>query len=171
MEFEDLVRQAEQDLFGETAVVFLGAGASMGDPTRDKGKGVPGSGALTKDLIGQFHLDPVGTNTLRRSASLAVKKRDASTIKKFVVDQLRPHCGVSLAAHRALARIAPRMVMTTNYDDLYEAAMREARKPLEKVVRSGHLARLPHDRRRVLKLHGDIEGPDGIILTGPDYRR
>lgn len=171
MEFEDLVRQAAQDLFEGTAIVFLGAGASMGNPTRDEGKGVPGSGTLTKELIGRFGLDTKDANTLKRTASLAVRKRDASTVKKVVVDQIRPHCGTPLTAHRALARIAPRIVMTTNYDDLYEAAMREAGKPLEKVVRPEQLARLPHDRRRVLKLHGDVEGPDGIVLTGTDYRR
>ena len=107
MEFEDLVRQAAQDLFDETAVVFLGAGASIGKSERDGERGVPGSGALTEELIRRFDLDPAGASTLRRAASLAVRKRDAGTVKRFVVDQLRPHCGVALAAHRALARVAP----------------------------------------------------------------
>ncbi len=171
MEFDELVRQAAQDLFDGTAVVFLGAGASMGDDSeRAEGKGVPGSGALVEEVVRRFGLDPKDATNLRRAASLAVDKRDESTVKRFVVDQIRPHCGIPLKAHKALARVAPRMVMTTNYDDLYEAAMREASKPLEKVVRSEQLP-LPQDRRRVLKLHGDIEGVDGIVLTGPDYRK
>jgi SIR2-like domain len=59
--------------------------------------------------------------------------------------------------------------MTSNYDDLYEAAMREAENDCERIVRSAELVGLQHSQPRVLKLHGDIERPNEIVLTGPDY--
>lgn len=178
MNFEELARQTAQELFNGTAVIFLGAGASVGSNSeRTAGRGVPGSGALTKAVAERFDIDlkydadgkPL--STLRRVASFAVKKRDESTVKRFVIDQIRPQCGSSLKAHRALASVNPHTVITTNYDDLYESAWREADKPLEKVVRPEQLPRIPQDNPRLLKLHGDIEAPREIVLTRDDYRK
>ncbi|MGI8541438.1 MAG: hypothetical protein ACR2N0_16970 [Rubrobacteraceae bacterium] len=59
-------------------------------------------------------------DALRPVASLAVKKRDEITVKRFVIDRIRPRCGASLKAHRALAGVNPHTVVTMNYDDLYE---------------------------------------------------
>jgi hypothetical protein len=70
-----------------------------------------------------------------------------------------------------LASINPHTVITTNYDNLYEAAAREAGKPLERVVRPEQLPRIPQDSPRLLKLHGDVEAPEAIVLTREDYRK
>jgi len=107
---------------------------------------------------------------MRGVASRAVLNRNPNTVKKFVIEQIARGCGKPLRAHRALARVAPTIVITTNYDDLYEAAMREAGKECEKIVQSADLLGIPHDRPRVLKLHGDLERPQEIVLTGRDYR-
>ena len=178
LNFEELARQTAQELFGGTAVIFLGAGASVGDDSeRAAGKGVPGSGALTEAVAERFDIqlkyDADGNllSALRPIASLAVKKRDESTVKRFVIDWIRPQCGAPLKAHRALASVNPHTVITTNYDDLYEAAAREAGKPLEKVVRREQLPRLPQDHSRLLKLHGDLDPPKEIVLTSADYRK
>ncbi len=179
MNFEELARQTAQELFDGTGVIFLGAGASVGaDSERAVGKGVPGSGALTEAVAKRFGIelkyDADGSllSALRPIASLAVKeRRDEITVKRYVIDQIRPQCGVPLRAHRALASVNPHTVITTNYDDLYESAWREANKPLEKVVRPEQLPRLPLDRPRLLKLHGDHEAPKDIVLTRADYRK
>lgn len=178
MNFEELVHQTAQEVFDGTAVIFLGAGASVGDGSeRAAGRGVPGSGTLTKAVAERFGIDlkyDADGNllrTLRPVASLAVKKRDESTVKRFVIDQIRLRCGSSLKAHRALASVNPHIVITTNYDDLYESAWREADKPLEKVVSPEQLPRIPWRSPRLLKLHGDLEAPNEIILTGDDYRK
>jgi hypothetical protein len=176
LNFEELARQTAQELFDGTAVIFLGAGASMGDDSeRAVGKGVPGSVALTEAIAKQFGIelkyDGDGNllSRLRPVASLAVQKRDPSTVKRFVIDQIRPRCGVPLKVHKALARVNPHTVITTNYDDLYEAAARKADQLLEKVVSPEQLARLPQLRPRLLKLHGDLEAPEKIVLTRQDY--
>ena len=174
--FEELARMTARELSNRTAVVFLGAGASVGDDSeRAAGKGVPGSGSLAEALAEEYDIalkyDAGGNllSALRPVASLAARKRDESTVKRFVIDQIRPRCGVSLKAHRALASVEPRTVITTNYDDLYESAWREAGKNLEKVVSPEQLPRIPQDSPRVLKLHGDLGSPDGIVLTRDDY--
>jgi hypothetical protein len=179
LNFEELARQTAQELFEGTAVIFLGAGASIGaDSERAIGRGVPGSGALTKAVAERFGIDlrydADGNllSVLRSIATFAVKnRRDESTVKRFVIDHIRPQCGSSLQAHRALASVNPHTVITTNYDDLYESACREADKPLEKVVSPEQLTRIPWDSPRLLKLHGDLEAPKEIILTRDDYRK
>ena len=121
-------------------------------------------------IADRFGLALKDDSTLRGVASLAAKNRDPNTVKRFVIDQIRPGCGVPLAAHRALARIAPDTVMTTNYDDLYESALREEEMQFEKVVRSEQLVALPSNRPLVFKLHGDLDRPNEIVLTARDYR-
>lgn len=169
---------AARELYNRTAIVFLGAGASMGDESeRESGRGLLGSGGLTKALAAEFNIDLEHDSDgnllsgLRKTSSLAVKKRDESTVKRFVIDQVRPRCGASLKAHKILASLQPHTVITTNYDDLYESAWRELDKELEKVVSPRQLPRIPQDSPRLLKLHGDIEAPNEIILTRDDYRK
>lgn len=176
MNFEELARMTAKELYNRTAVVFLGAGASMGDDSeRSSNRGVPGSSSLVEALAQEFGIelkyDSDGNllDTLRGVASLAVNNRDAITVKKFIIDQIRPRCGTSLKAHKALASVDPHIVITTNYDDLYESACMEAGKSLETVVKSAQLPRIPQYRPRLLKLHGDINAPEDIVLTGPDY--
>ena len=55
------------------------------------------------------------------------------------------------------------------YDRLYEAAA-------EGTVRGGRVASLPFDQATagtpwVLKMHGDVEHPDSIVLTRTDFVR
>ena len=83
LNFEELVRHTAQELFAGMAVIFLGAGASVGsDSERTAGRGVPGSDALTEAVAKQFSIDlryePDGNllDALRPVASLAVGKRD-----------------------------------------------------------------------------------------------
>lgn len=178
MNLEVLARMTARELFDGTAVVFLGAGASVGDDSeREAGEGVPGSSSLTKALAEEFDIDlDYGADGnlldfLRPVASLAVKRRDESTVKRFVIDRIHPGCGASLKAHRALASVEPHTVITTNYDDLYESAWREAGKDLEKVVRPEQLPRIRQASPRLIKLHGDLETPNEIVLTRADYRR
>lgn len=176
MNFKELARMTAQELYDRTAVVFLGAGASVGDDSeREAGRGVPGSGSLVQALAQQYCIplryDADGNllDTLRSVASLAVKNRDEITVKRFVIDQIRPRCGAPLKAHKALASVNPHTVITTNYDDLYESACDEADKTLEKVVSHEQLPRIPQDSSRLLKLHGDLNAPKDIVLTRPDY--
>ena len=174
--FEELAKMTAQGLYRGTAIVFLGAGASMGDDSERKSdKGVPGSASLVKGLAREngikLRYDGDGNllDTLRPIASLAAEKQDEISTKKYVIDQIRPRCGVPLKAHRALASVDPHTVITTNYDDLYESAYREAGKLLETVVKSEQLPNIPQDSPRLLKLHGDLNAPQDIVLTQDDY--
>jgi hypothetical protein len=176
LDLAELARQTAREIAEGKAVIFLGVGASVGTESEwNEGKGVLSSGELTRAIADRFGVnlqyDGGGEleSTLRGIASLAVLERHPSTVKRFVIEKISPGCGKPLRVHRALARVAPTIVMTTNYDDLYEAAMQEAGKDCERIVQSSDLVGLPINRPRVLKLHGDKEQPNEIVLTGPDY--
>lgn len=76
---------------------------------------------------------------------------------------------------RALAKMDFPVVLTTNYDDLYEQALRDLGKdPLVCVYSRDRCARvtaeeLESDRPVVFKLHGDIFKRDSIVVTEDDY--
>jgi hypothetical protein len=122
LDFEDLIQQTAQDLLEGTAVIFLGAGASMGnDEERASGKGVPSAGEMTEAIAKRFGVPPKYdadgnlSSSLSGIASRVDKKRGESTaVKKFVVSHIQLQCGAPLKAHRALAQVAPKIVMTTD---------------------------------------------------------
>lgn len=69
--------------------------------------------------------------------------------------------------HALLAGLPTTEAVTTNYDQLYELAVEGTGSPLDV---------LPTDLRRegvpwLLKLHGDVDRPDDIVLTRKDYLR
>jgi len=69
--------------------------------------------------------------------------------------------------HSLLASLQITEIVTTNYDRLYEAVCNDTEKAI---------AVLPYDttensNRWILKLHGDINHPEDIVLTREDYLR
>src|SRR5207248_10005879 len=79
-------------------------------------------------------------------------------------------------ALRALAKLPFKMVITTNYDQLFERALREAGKepkvgvynPEEFTPTSDYPNFTPQEPF-VFKLHGDIQRPESIVITDEDY--
>jgi hypothetical protein len=75
----------------------------------------------------------------------------------------------------ALAQMDFPVVLTTNYDDLYEQALRDAGKdPLVFVYRGGESPpvtreQLLSERPVLFKLHGDVMTGDSIVITEDDY--
>src|SRR3954469_14230948 len=82
--------------------------------------------------------------------------------------------------HRAIFRLQPPLILTTNYDRLLEDAYAEEYKRAAQVLtyrdavvvqKNLQSGRLPEDRPIVFKMHGTIDQPDGIVLSERDYRK
>ena len=77
----------------------------------------------------------------------------------------------------ALARLDFPIVITTNYDQLFEQALRMAgKKPRVSIYKPEHNNEPTEDPRRptvkspvIYKLHGDIERRDSLVVTDEDY--
>src|SRR5579884_2877211 len=76
-------------------------------------------------------------------------------------------------SHRALVDLDLRVLFTTNYDELIEAAYVEAAKSLRVSVSEEEFIahRGSRPERHLIKLHGSIDQLDSVVLTRRDYAR
>ena len=65
-----------------------------------------------------------------------------------------------------------RTVCTTNYDNLLETAYRNNNIPVRTIVEKFHIALYGNSSEmKVLKMHGDFEHPNELIITAFDYKK
>ena len=145
---------------GELAL-FMGAGVSI--PA-----GLPTWGGLLKQLAEEHAID-VGEgfsslNALDQAQYLHNKvQKLGDHVARIVVEAKVPALG-----HVLLAALGCTEAVTTNYDRLYEHAVRMQRG-------EGNVATvMPWDHPRfgkpwILKLHGDVNVPDSIVLTRQQF--
>ena len=60
-------------------------------------------------------------------------------------------------------------IVTTAYDDLLERALRDAGVPFDRIVRGSDVAFARPDRLAVIKLYGDVQMPDTLVVTEDDH--
>lgn len=152
----------------------LGLLASRGELVAFLGAGVSKSAGLPdwKELLSQLAM-AAQLQDLERDDVLKLAPEDAAEALRNKLghklgEQLRSRfqserCGLS---HSLVASMRLHEVVTTNYDNLFEMA---SERPHD-----GGLAVLPRERLDagrpwLLKLHGDLEKPDTIVLTRSQY--
>jgi hypothetical protein len=72
-------------------------------------------------------------------------------------------------AHYLLMSLPVRHVITTNYDELLERALTALKRYPVKVARQEDVPLTGQSGVHVIKLHGDVDRPDEIVLTRDDY--
>ncbi|MBN2393976.1 MAG: SIR2 family protein [Anaerolineae bacterium] len=60
-------------------------------------------------------------------------------------------------------------IITTAYDDLLERALRDAGVPFDRLVRGSDVAFARPDRLALIKLYGDVQMPDTLVVTEDDH--
>lgn len=154
-------RKLAQNAIDNHLVLFIGAGAS-------KGAGLKLWPELLEDVAteaGIQSMDRFKDKDLRDQATilehrLRLQHKD---LRREVADRLDSNW-YSLV-HGLLASLPSSEAVTTNYDDLFEAAWGTAGRSL--AVLPEHPARARG--RWLLKLHGSVGKSDNIILTRADY--
>lgn len=129
-----------------------------------------------------------GDNLQRVSWYYEVKNR----FRHLLIDEIRTAVHVNRrpsSVLRGLARLRFPIVITTNYDKLYEQALDsvalESGRPADNYIKSIYARNDPSVTRRIktkdcdikpspdkpylLKIHGDIDVPDSIVITDEDY--
>jgi hypothetical protein len=96
-----------------------------------------------------------------------------------LVDEIREAVDVGKKpspALRALAKLNFPLVITTNYDQLFETALQEAgKKPQVGIydpmgaTPTTDFQKFSSERPFVFKIHGDISRPESIVITDEDY--
>ncbi len=74
-------------------------------------------------------------------------------------------------AHEALARLPISLVFTANFDDFLERAFRDAGKRVEVITRDSSIPfmRRGPDTVNIVKLYGDLDQPDTIVLARQQF--
>ena len=146
-------------------VTFIGAGVSFG-------AGLPDWNELLLTLGQGSGLDPDQQEALARmgyldrAQVLAHHYSARGGLGRAVAGELkRYHCYAM--SHGFLASLPVSEAVTTNYDQLFEAASRATGREmavLPYAPTAGH-------ERWLLKMHGCVDWPDDIVLTREDYLR
>lgn len=145
----------EQAQAGELALL-LGAGVSAA-------AGLPGWATLISDLAQKLKVrEPANVEALSLTdRAELIELTAADSFRQSVADMIRTHERPSLL-HALLAGLDCREVVTTNYDVLYEKAVQATGRSIESVM---PWASAQGADRWILKLHGDVNHHDKIVLT------
>lgn len=183
--FQRLVESVRQG----RCILFLGAGVHYPPPadspyTYPVLERPPLGGALAKKLALEcdFALNCPGEkdDNLQRVALCFEKVLGRQELVERIRQEVEDHSKPS-AALRGLAELQFPLVMTTNYDTLFERGLRLDRvgkNPFVGVYSPNRYQRTPDyaggdeptaDRPFVFKAHGDLGTPDSIVVTDEDY--
>jgi hypothetical protein len=170
-------------------ILFLGAMASApspgGSPFKYKETQAPPSGAeLSRRLAARCEYPDEDETNLQR-VSLYYQFREGGSRQSLVQAITEEITGPDIVPSPALKMLAAlpfRIVITTNYDHLFEHALRVSKTqagvlkdPIIRIYdpKPGAPEEVPDEpsegRPILLKLHGDIDKPESIVVTEEDY--
>ena len=169
-------------------ILFLGAMASVPSPAKSDFKyneAPPTSAELSRRLAKQCGYPDEDVINLQRVSLFYQFRQDGSReslVKAIKREITRPNILPSPALHMLAALPFP-IIITTNYDHLYDIALTRAntihgspKQPIVRIYdpfRTGPPETVPLDPSEkepvLLKLHGDINNPESIVVTDEDY--
>lgn len=166
-DIEHFVGEYVKELEAGTAAVFAGAGLSASAGFVDWVTLLESTAKLLgldaraeQDhlvALAQYHVNSSGMNR--------------SALHRALLDNFPAHAAPSVN-HVTLARLPVPVYWTTNYDRLIERALEDQRKIPDAKYTVAQLAHTkPHRDSVIFKMHGDVEHPDGAVLTKDDYER
>ena len=143
-------------------VLFVGAGLSMD-------AGLPGWRKLLTPLADRIGLSPDRRGDLLQVAQYCVNRLGRQVVIAHIRDETDTVGRQPTANHRRLIALGITSWVTTNYDDLLEQALQQAGVRCDVVVREKELSLLRGDVDGMIKLHGDRDDPQSIVISRDDY--
>lgn len=153
-----------EELAMRQGVLFVGAGLSMG-------AGAPG----WQQLLQRLNQELATGFGAPRGDFLDYAERLDQAVGRIEFGRClarilaAPHIQPS-AVHRALLSLPFYAVFTTNYDKLLERTLGHLQRPYDAIRYDEEVGVIDHhEAMPIIKFHGDLEDPPGIVLTRTDY--
>ena len=155
------------DFINSRVVPFVGAGFSK-NADIPSGISLPdwnGLGELAAAEISDYDynnnpIDALSYYELKFSRTKLVE----FIMKALHVEEVKPG-----ATYEEFCNLFTGTICTTNYDFLIEKAMQSLSRPISTIVTEDRLTINSSDENRILKLHGDFNHPDKMVITEQDY--
>ncbi|MDE0340360.1 MAG: SIR2 family protein [Caldilineaceae bacterium] len=163
----------------ERAVLFLGAGASLG-AKHPEGKRIPQGNQLRDLICDKFLGGDLNEKPLSAVSAMAASEAGLYEFQTFVRELFLPFSPADF--HLLIPRFRWRAIATTNFDLIVERSYKKSQNPLQKLVKAvknsdGFDARLNRETNPIgfYKLHGCIDSFEDLdvplILSNEQYTR
>lgn len=156
----------QEDFIDNRVIPFVGAGFSKNGILPDNEK-MPEWDELGKS-IATYISNYSYTNAID---SLSLFESEFSRTKliellarKLKINQVKPG-----NAHRSLCNVYFDTICTTNFDFLIEQTLNEKSIPFSIIVSEDRLPISTHEKTKLIKLHGDFNHPERMVVTEWDY--
>lgn len=159
----ELFEQIERN----NVVLILGHDINLGEPGE---RGLPTLSELAQELANRSGYPDHDLN-LARVAQHYELESGRNALISYVKERLQDSATSPLNAHRILAHLPFRVIVTTCLDDRLERALLEAGRPFVIVIRNEDVAYEDEHKLLVVKMYGDLGQPDSVVLTEMDHRR
>jgi hypothetical protein len=155
----ELLEQFERS----NVLLFVGEGINQGI--------LPSSKELAQGLAARCDYPPEEPLELPRVAGYyEMTRQDRQGLIQFLRDQLDQPALLPQRAHRLVAQLRPRVIVTTCLDRLLERALREASILYTSVVGNAEVAYAEGDKVLLVWPWGVLDQPESIVVTEDDRR-
>lgn len=156
----------QEDFIDNRVIPFVGAGFSKNGLLTPPQK-MPDWDELGRK-VSEYIPDYIYTNAIDAfsifESEFSRTKLIELLARELYIQQLRPG-----KAHRALCNTYFDTICTTNFDFLIEQTLSENNIPFSTIVSEDRLPINIHEKTKLIKLHGDFNHPDKMVITEYDY--
>lgn len=155
------------DFLNNRVIPFIGAGFSK-NADIPKGLNMPDWSELgklaAKEITGyQYNDDPID------ALSYYEDLFSRSKLIEFLLRELNYGKIKPGDTHRAFCELFTGTICTTNFDSLIEDTYTQMFQPVSVVATKDRLTVANNSERKIIKLHGDFNHPDKMVITEKDY--
>ncbi len=156
-----------KDFISNRVVPFVGAGFSK-NADIPKNLSMPDwneLGKLVAAEINDYEYDNNPIDALSYYESLYSRAKLVEFLMRALnVGKIKPG-----DTYQAFCKLFTGTICTTNFDFLLEEEMNALQRPISTIVTEDRLTINTPDENRILKLHGDFNHPDRMVITEHDY--
>ena len=148
-------------------ILILGPEINLGESGEP---GLPTFAELARELAERLGYQEADLN-FQRVAQHYELEHGRHALITYLKDRFSTSSTSPLAAHRLLACLPFRVIVTTCLDNRLEWALKDADRPFIPVIRNADIPYEEIEKLLLVKIYGDLEQPDSLILTETDHRR